>query len=432
VAEGTGKPADARPPLGSIASYDSLGPDVHIGWGPEPPLLTGPPVLDGPTHCCNAALQAETWGRARPLRARSGERKCSAGPGPPGRRPAPAAQQDDVYGFAQDLRVAQTGRHYNCCRKRCTPGGVQVQRDAAGRVELVGVETCGSVHACPICARKIYARRSVEVTKLVERAQAVGLVVFMVTLTIRHSGQGLAVLLKGLCAAWRYWWQGGAGALARRRDWQIRHYVRGSEQTHGRNGWHPHLHVLMAAPQGLDAQQIATADYYWRAAVQRELGPQALPEPGIGLKVTRIARDDKGSYLTKLGVEISNIGAKRAKGGHRNHWQIARDAAAGDEASQRLWREYAAATKGSRQLTWSRKTKSWAGLEDLSDEQIATERLERPDVLMIAPKTWDRIVRAGLLPVVVAIARVSLRKLVLWLDRTFQRSERPYRYHLLR
>lgn len=55
-----------------------------------------------------------------------------------------------------------------------------------GRAFFQGVETCGSVWHCPVCAPKIAEKRRVEVGQAIERHFADGGMAIMVTLTIPH------------------------------------------------------------------------------------------------------------------------------------------------------------------------------------------------------------------------------------------------------
>lgn len=314
---------------------------------------------------------------------------------------------------------------------------MQLQRGSDGRVQLVGVETCSSVWLCPICSRKICARRASEVVQFVEWAQAHGLIVLMLTLTVRHAAQhSLEKLIMGVRAAWRTWWSSGRASQRRRADMGIEHYVKALETTHGENGWHPHQHTLLAVKARPHELTMVEAEAAWTAAVTKHLGDQCRPETGIGLKLTEIRRDDRGTYITKLGLEIATIASKRGrKGGSRTSWQIADDAARRDPDSIALWREYGDAMKGSRQLTWSRGTKDAAGIGELSDEQIASEEPQRPEVLVISPTTWDVMVRAGVLPVMIGLAHVSMATLMKWLAKHFplrgRDRRRAYGYHLL-
>lgn len=317
-------------------------------------------------------------------------------------------------GYRDRRRVADglrrwTGRRPSRCGRVRHQGSVQVQRSLEGHVRIVGAETCGSVWACPCCALPIYAERTDEVNKL--EARCPGFRGYILTLTVRHdSGIPLARLLDGLVAAWRTFWTDGRAAVdMRRQDLHVRHYVRGCEVTHGEHGWHPHFHVFLVCQRKLRGK-LAQNDRgawrltgpmrdelakRWQACVRAELGGRGEPtlEVGLDLRPGRAA-----DYVSKLGLEVANITSKAGKLGNRTPWQIAADAATGDEPSGRLWREYVRGTKGRRQLTWSRGTKLALGLPELTDEQIVKRDLRAPaEYREIHGADWDAIVRAGLL-----------------------------------
>lgn len=418
-------------PLGSIASYASApqqsapgadGCTVNAREGPKQPRALAGRSDNRP------ALRTEASNSTNPESLPATDKRPRAGE---------TAHPDAVYDFAQRLRIAQRGRPRHCCRRRCSAQPVQLQRGSGGRVQFVGVETCSSVWSCPICGRKICAKRGAEVVQFVEWAQTQGLIVLMLTLTVRHAAQhSLQKLILGVRAAWRAWWSSGRASQRRREALGIVHYVKALETTHGDHGWHPHQHALLAVKARPHDLTLVEAEAAWTAYVVKHLGEQCRPETGIGLKLTEIRQDDSGAYITKLGLEIAAIASKRGRrSGSRTSWQIADDAARRDQASIQLWREYGDALKGSRQLTWSRGTKDAAGIGELTDEQIAAEREERPEVLVIVPSTWDAMIRAGVLPIVVGLAHVGMSTLMKWLAKHFPKRgrdrRRAYGYHLL-
>ena len=142
--------------------------------------------------------------------------------------------------------------------------------------------------------------------------------------------------------------------------------------THGRNGWHPHLHALVFchAPsnddQNLFGRGVGGA---WQAAVKLA-GGDLLPSVGFKLQGGDYAAD----YAAKWGAvrEISNAANKRARQGGRTPQQLlAAYALNGDMHAAALWQEYSAAFHGSRQLTWSPGAKAALGVLDQSDDELA-------------------------------------------------------------
>ncbi|MEJ2386666.1 MAG: hypothetical protein P8Y27_04940, partial [Chromatiaceae bacterium] len=137
---------------------------------------------------------------------------------------------------------------------------------------------------------------------------------------------------------------------------------------------------------------------HWQECVRRALGTRFEPTLEHGAKVTSIGADT--TYLAKLGLEIAGITTKATRlDGHRTSWGVARDAADGDRASQRLWSEYVQHTHGTRLMTWSRGTKRQLGIVERTDQEIVddetTEASARQLVASYDSDEWDRIVHEG-------------------------------------
>ena len=113
-----------------------------------------------------------------------------------------------------------------------------------------------------------------------------------------------------------------------------------------------------------------------------------------------------GDYVTKWGAdrELTQGHMKRAKGGGRTPWQILEGILAGSKADIMLFRDYAEAFKGARQLTWSRGLRELYGLRDAvsDDDASLDDPEERAPVIGVLPihvfrRVSDRGLSAGLL-----------------------------------
>lgn len=257
------------------------------------------------------------------------------------------------------------------------------------RASFGGLQTCGSVWLCPVCARRISETRRGELNQLLKWARAEGLKPVMITLTSRHGrGDSLTNQLDAMKRA--------KERLCQRREWRrlagrIAGSVIATEVTHGQHGWHTHFHwiVLMEAEAEAEAVELAeTLAGPWRACLA-----------GVGLTGGAAAfhvqgAAEAGAYVGKWGAaeEMTLTGEKRAAGKGRNPLQLLEDADAGDEEAARLWRAYGLAFKGRRQLVWSRGLKAAAGIEDASDEDAAKDEKqedgEAAPVLNILHEDW--------------------------------------------
>lgn len=222
----------------------------------------------------------------------------------------------------------------------------------------------------------------------------------MLTLTLRHHrGQSLRHLLGALHDSW--------DAFASGRAWQswkrelgVAGHVRGIEVRHGKNGWHPHLHVLLFVDerhQSLPVREVGgrlrnalelDAATRWRDITSGFGGCDA--SIAAGLKLTPGHCTD---YIAKLGWELVSSSTK--EGESRGPWEIMRAAVeGGDVESARLWREYASTMKGNRQLTWSRGLKVQP--EAMTEAEIVDEAARSGRLVMgVDRRVYTALEREG-------------------------------------
>lgn len=268
-----------------------------------------------------------------------------------------------------------------------------------------GLQCCKSVWLCPVCAAKISERRRIELAEGLdswltfttgERRR-----VLLVTFTLQHErSDDLSVVFGALKRARRLLVSGRA-AQRFAADHGIVGMVRALELTHGLNGWHPHLHVLMffncEVPIVVFEQAIKAR---WSECVQAA-GRYASWEHGCDV---RSSDSDISNYIAKWGKDpdwttahemtkaVTKIG--RRKG--RTPTQLLSDYLAGDTAAGRLWLQYAVNLKGERQLRWSTGLRARLGLtKEKTDEEIAIEQEEIAIVLSSLTTGAWRIVLAN-------------------------------------
>lgn len=309
-------------------------------------------------------------------------------------------------------------------------GFVGVALKPEGKAYFQGLQTCGSVWECPPCQMTIKARRAEEVRTIVERHGHSRCA--LLTLTFRHGvGDDLAELRKALANAWRATTRGNAWKGFVRRH-GVAGWVRALEVTHSEaNGWHPHIHVLLLFERELPEREIFETDVglrwlprdvgwlvdRWRDMVVRYIGAAHEPDDNFGVTLTPCHAAD---YVSKLGLEISDPGKKRGRGGGRTPLQLAAqfadvaqelrklerrrrvDSSRLSELRRRksrlsqLWRGYCEAMRGARQLTWSRGLKARFGIQDRTDLEVAQEEEPACDdqsvvVGTIRAETWKGI-----------------------------------------
>lgn len=261
-----------------------------------------------------------------------------------------------------------------------------------------GVETCGSVWMCPVCASKISERRREELAAAVRRGEELGHRWLLVTYTIQHNAHhSLKSSLDGLLAALK-----AVASCRAGREFRERHGFRGMikdlEITHGSNGWHPHVHMLMLVDPSTDPEQFcAELRILWQKCVHLK-AMRTVNAHGIDVQAADMT---VAEYVTKFGrerrwgleSEAAKSVVKMSKGSSRSPLGLLEAAEEGCDASAALWREYAGVMKGKRQLTWSKGLRAYLGLSDeASDEEIAAEEAPGGEcVLQISSRDWERV-----------------------------------------
>jgi hypothetical protein len=290
-----------------------------------------------------------------------------------------------------------------CLRRR------QAQRDTVDvwvspgrdRACYGGLQTCASVWMCPVCAVKITERRRKELTAALMAAKVLGLVAVMVTYTLRHRAEdNLEWLLEGLMLA-RKKATGGRAAKLLREYLGVVGSIRALEVTWGeKSGWHPHVHDLLFVQDGVDLDVlVAGLKERWDVGV-RLAGMRDVNEHGCDVTVADI---DIAAYVAKFAHErgwnieheLSKQPTKKGREGRFTPTELLRASALdGNAAAGRLWQEYAAAFKGSRQLYWSPGLRQLLcpAVAEVSDQELAAEVDESWSVLARLPLlSWKAI-----------------------------------------
>lgn len=311
------------------------------------------------------------------------------------------AAQRTVWAETRIKRVALCGRTVTS-----NAGGVAVKVTGTpgtpdARAGFSGLQSCGSVHACPVCAEKVNAERQAQLEAGIRGWLAAGHAVVFGTLTMRHNrGHRLAALLDAIGPAWHRTtsgagrpWNGGKDRrggfeVGDRAAFGIKGVCRVVETKHGENGWHPHVHFLLFLERDLDRQALADLEGRmfgrWESALARR-GFSVLRSVGIDLRPVSHDSDDLASYFTKARYSTSTPGraafevmgsqAKRQGKGGRTPFEILADLVRDGLADDLdLWHEWEQASHGRRQITWSRGLRALLALgAEKSDQEVVDE-----------------------------------------------------------
>ena len=262
------------------------------------------------------------------------------------------------------------------------------------KTRLGNLSVCGS-HICPVCGPRIAQRRRLEVEQTVEWGKGQGLIPVMLTLTTRHGPTDrLDILIQKQRKALRKWKQHRTYQSAKK---QIPHIISAFEETHGTNGWHPHIHLLMFIKADTDAKAlrlIASLRKAWTASAKSE----GLESGRAGFKATIESEETAkkaAKYLTKewgIAEEMTLSFAKKAKDKSRTPVQLLADAYNGDSQALALWQVWANAVKGKSVLRFSPGLKDLVGIGEKTDEEIAEVEEQKDEVIidMIDGGIWEQ------------------------------------------
>ncbi len=307
---------------------------------------------------------------------------------------------------ARELMGKDLERVVFCHRRPSGQGSIGVHwAYEYGRAFYSGLQTCGSVWMCSVCAAKVAERRRVEIGEGIEAHTASGGQVVLFTFTVRHHrGDDLGVTLAGVRGAHKKFKQGRAYQRLRA-SVGLLGTISGLEVTHGNgNGWHPHIHELWFVRAGVDLGALqAELLVRWSACVER-FGLRSVNSHGLKISYRATGAETLNLYMTKMGGtwdlsrEIVGSATKRARGASgRSPAALLYDYTAGsDIEAGLLWFEFAKTFKGRKQIVWSKGLRAallGSGVEE-TDEEIAAKFEERSIVLAVLSLVEWRLVLA--------------------------------------
>jgi hypothetical protein len=289
----------------------------------------------------------------------------------------------------------------------CRAGDVSVVNSIEHqRASYKGLQTCGSVWLCPMCASKIEERRRGEIVHVFAWANSEGLDSSLLTNTFPHGlGDDLADTLRKQAAALATYRQ----SRSYRQEMKSIGYVamvRTLEITHGKNGFHPHTHEVQFHRQKLsetDAQAMRRRllPAWLHACTKHGLfDPKTDDVNAFFLHALDVKHGfTAGDYLAKQddakgwtpAHEIAKSSSKNGRRSGVHPFQLATRGSPGDD---RLFIEYARATKGKRKLMFSPGLKAKVGLQEITDEQLAARDDDKiQHIANLPPVVWEFIKR---------------------------------------
>lgn len=219
------------------------------------------------------------------------------------------------------------------------------------------------------------------------------------TLTLRHRRED--ALRTTLDAALQGW-----GAVIRGSAWNRQKHriglsgtIRATEVTLGKNGWHPHLHLLLFLEGKVQEAALAGFQEWlaerWAQKVTSLGARMPSIDRGVDLRLVGSA-SELGHYLSK--VQEKSIGRELARGDLKTGRESSSlapmdllDASADDRAAAALWGEYFDATHGRRAFSWSRGLRARLDLGiEMTDDELLDDAERAPECLALIPRRiWD-------------------------------------------
>jgi hypothetical protein len=347
-----------------------------------------------------------------------------------------------LQAMAGRILESEGQRVYVCCRR--TTGTHATVCKGQNGAYVAGVQTCGSVWACPVCAAKITEGRRLEVRQAIDGHFPVG-DIFMGTFTMPHIFTETCADLKGVVAlSWRKMLAGEPWKRTKR-HFGIVGTIRALELTHGNNGWHPHIHALFFTKVLDESAEIELRLWLgerWARIIERVAKKMGFKDPKIvniekGFTFLRAASAGAaGDYVAKWGTdaEIAKASSKVSRKGGRSPWQLLADALEGDHRARMLFREYGIAMFGARHLTWSKGLRAlYVSEPEKTDEELAN--LDKPfngdeEVISFSRERFAELVRANVMPAILAAAESAgyagvIQFLRQWEGGSYDRPDTP-------
>lgn len=277
------------------------------------------------------------------------------------------------------------------------------RNEARDGASFAGLNRCGNLHTCPVCAAKVAELRRKQLSAAMVNHVGTGGAAYLLTFTFPHEAdESLSELLKKFDKA-RQRFQNSREWKAFKKEAGVIGVVNSLEFTVSQeNGWHPHVHMLAFTKsrkafgegqpvnnQGdLDSFRIQDLKHKWVDVLFRcGLGDQTkltdMMNHALNVRggekaaeyIAKFGRDEKWGASSELTRSHAKIGAAGERWGvlHFTPFQLLIWAEQGDGWAVHRFREFADAVEGKRALVWSPKLKAALGVEDVDEEAWAQQ-----------------------------------------------------------
>jgi hypothetical protein len=289
------------------------------------------------------------------------------------------------------MPASRTGK----CLRLTTGGDVAVQKSIEHKTcSYSGLQTCGSVWACPVCSARVSVRRRNETIEAMEKHQATGGKLYFITTTFPHSNkERLDELRSSLAKALKTFRQSYAYKTYKKEVGYVG-LIRALEVTYGfKNGWHPHCHEVVFAKNEKSFHSIKSLLFpSWKKACLAA----GLPAPSFRRGIDVKGGEKAGDYINKFGNELAMSHMKKARSERFTPFDLLRGYHhENDKQLGAKFVEYAEGMKGARQLYWTNGLKSQFDIDEKTDEELAAKTEDKHTLLGKIDKVKWRGVVSG-------------------------------------
>lgn len=302
--------------------------------------------------------------------------------------------------------LVPTGYHRtSLCKHAMTGAEVHLFQKVAEvkKGYFVGLQTCGSVWTCPICANRIQEVRRQEIATAMTHFYKSGKQACMVTFTFPHTAKDtLKELLKCFAEALHDFKSGNPWTKFKNK-YGFEGLIRSLEITRGGNGWHPHTHELLFIDKSVNEEEFKEwmINRWLKVCVKSGLvdandikKQKQFLEHSLDFKFNCSTSDYLAKFDDKsnwgIDREIAKASTKQGKKDGMHPFELAH------RGYNSLFIEYTEAIKGRAQLFWSRGLKDKVGLNDIQDEDITEEDKEDNFIGALDKDYWSKTIKTEL------------------------------------
>lgn len=271
----------------------------------------------------------------------------------------------------------------NCLKKRIdkTKNRKVSFNESRCKAHYTNIQRCGAVWVCPVCAKQITEKRRNELSQGIQTFKDMNADkcdIKMLTLTFSHAlGMPLRFLLDGLKLAIEKFYAHRTFKTFSK-EISVVGKIRAFELTYGKNGWHPHFHILFLS-HDVDHRAYEyknkLIDLWKKCCVDAGLKSPS-SQHGLDIRDGEFAE----KYVSKWGIEyeMSKGHVKKGREGGLTPFDLIQLSfldipTYGGRTPSSLFAEYVVCSKGRAQLQWQRGLKKILLIDDKTDEELAQE-----------------------------------------------------------